>query len=225
MHISAYIGASGAIAQSRMVEAIANNLANASTPGFKKEIPVLEQWPPQRVGSGMRGSAQGPAFVIQRKGFRDISAGSHEKTENMMDVALEGEGYFLLKTPAGEKATRDGRFQISSRGQLVSMEGYPVQGEGGDIVIPGGKVTIDNAGGIQVDGVKIDTMKIVDAAFKPIRKGSFGIKQGYRETSNVQPIEEMVSMMEALRGYQSHMKLLQGISDIEEKTVLDMGKI
>jgi flagellar basal-body rod protein FlgF len=221
MQIGAYVSLSGAIAQNRSVEMIANNVSNASTAGFKKEMPLMEQVSPPDGGSGKKGSD----FVTLRKGYHNSAPGGFKKTDNTLDLAMEGQGYFQVRTPEGNKVTRDGRFQISQEGKLVTMEGYPVQGERGDIVLTGRNVVIGDAGDVQVDGATIDTIKIVDDTFKPISRGIYGVLQGYVEESNVQPIEEMVRMLEALRGYQSHMKLLQGYNDIEEKTVQEMGRV
>ena len=226
MDIGAYIAASGAIASSKSLEMVTHNLANAVTPGFKQVMARNEAFP---FALPQRDTARGDplAFVRVSAPARMGLQGTLERTEQPLDIALEGEGSFRVLTPRGVLASRDGRLQVASDGRLVSREGYPVLDDRGEAMRleAGGKVEFGPEGDVLSGGAKAGNLGIVDASGLPVSKGDFRVVQGSLESSNVKPVEEMVQILELLRGYQSYIKMMEGFSDLEEKTVLEMGRV
>ena len=162
-----YTAASGMVAQQHRLDALANNIANANTTGYKRDVAVHKAFPElllRRTGdeasvrwplrSTPRGSI-GPAPVVGRLGtgveqnevFTIFEQGSLQGTENPLDMALEGEGFFVVDTPNGSRYTRDGSFTIGPEGVLVTSQGYPVLGEDGlPIAVKANNLVIDQAG-------------------------------------------------------------------------------
>lgn len=226
MDIGAYIAASGAIASSKSLEMVTHNLANAVTPGFKQMMAREEAFP---FALPPRDSGRGDplAFVCLSEPVRMGHQGSLERTEEPLDIALEGEGSFRVRTPNGVLSTRDGRFRIASDGRLVSREGYPVLDERGQEIHVGAgeNVEFGSEGDVRAGGAKVGNLAVVDASGLPLPKGGFQVAQGFLEASNVKPVEEMVKVLDLLRGYQSFIKMIEGFSSLEEKTVLEMGRV
>jgi len=125
----------GCLVQEFRLKTISNNLANAGTTGFKKDELSFDQW-------------------LQVHQQTNMEQGSLRHTENMLDMALSGDGFFKVSTGAGTRYTRNGTFQIDFEGRLVTSEGDPVMGQSGPIVVDGGNVTVDAIGGVSVDGRK-----------------------------------------------------------------------
>ena len=170
--------------------------------------------------------------------FTDFSQGQIKGSGNPYDVALSGEGFFVVETQAGIRYTRKGDFIVNADGELSTKQGFAVQGAGGVIKLTSSDVTIDRQGIVTEDGKQIDTLKVV--TFKepfPIKKVGEGlyaalspeieeleapgttVLQGNLEMSNASIVEEMVSMITALRSYETHMKLIKGFDEITDKAV------
>ncbi len=156
-----YIGASGMTAQQNRLDAIANNLANVDTTGFKKEIPVSKTFSELLL---RRANADGvyqvstgscdAAPIIGSIGlgvetnelFTDFDQGSFKSTETSTDLALGGKGFFAVETPDGERYTRNGNFLLGKEGILLTKEGYPVLGENGHITVADDKFFVNDDG-------------------------------------------------------------------------------
>ncbi len=226
MDIGAYIAASGVIANQRCLENVTHNLANASTPGFKKLMDEMESvpfaFPGQRAGA-----KEALAFVRERAPSRNPLPGLLERTGRPLDVAIDGEGYFQLRRGARLVTTRDGRFRLDAGGTLVSREGFPVLGEDGKpIKVPRGREVVVSPGGeIRAGGVRVGRLRLVDAGGNPVEEGAGRICQGSLEGSNVDAVREMVEMMGLLRSHESYLKLIKGFDELEEKTVREMGRL
>ena len=118
------VGLSQQIASHRAMEVIANNLANLSTPAFKKESVAFEEYLTNVPATETEGGGVTPvAFVLDRGVVRDLSSGRLEQTNGVLDFALEGRGYFVVDTPQGERYTRNGLFQLNNQGQVVTDDG------------------------------------------------------------------------------------------------------
>ncbi len=172
-----YIAASGMDAALIRQDVIANNLANASTAGFKQNREVDEAFPTyliarlhdQRINT-LDGTAEiRPNIgimgggVIPQEVTTDYSQGSHEDTKNPLDFAVNGAGYFFtVLNPEGKTfLTRNGNFSLDGNGRLVTQDGLPVLGHNGEIYIDGNQVTVDAEGNISVDGKALDQLQVV----------------------------------------------------------------
>jgi flagellar basal-body rod protein FlgF len=172
-----YTAASGMIAESERNDVIANNLANASTVGYKKDITVTKDFQSiliQRINDGSDRPAigkMGTGAVVDEIAT-DQTAGSMRSTGNPLDLGLEGNGFFTVQTPNGIRYTRDGEFSLNAQGQLVTREGYAVLGNGGPITLADAKtITVTGDGRVLMNPVgsasgsedaEVDTLRIAN---------------------------------------------------------------
>lgn len=244
MNSGLYAALSGSLAAMQRLDVISNNLANANTPGFKGDRlqfeSVLANTKNPTLAAGNLTDL--PVFSGE-KFFTDYSAGPLKQTGNTLDVALDGDGFFVVNTPQGKAYTRQGSFQRDATGKLVTGDGYEVQGRG-PITIAGGRVDIDGKGGVLVDGVPAGTLEVVDFpkpyALEKIGNGLFipadpqvapqavttaSVKQGFIEESNVNVVTEMARMIETSRYFDSCQKVIRSYDDIAAKAANDLGKL
>jgi flagellar basal-body rod protein FlgF len=242
-----YTSALGLSVLNKQQEVTTNNLANAQTAGYKKDVLVAESFPemllyrlnapedcgktPPQVGSVSLG-------VKINDVFTDHSTGTRRTSENPLALALAEEGYFTVNTPQGERYTRKGDFTLDDQGRIVSAEGYPLMGERGEIIVRGSDVQVDQQGCIYSEGIEIDRLKIVNFSTPLIKEGSSlfrgenpqeivnpVIVQGAVEESNVQPVAEMVNMITTMRAYEANQKVIQTIDTTLDKAVNDVGRV
>ncbi len=254
-----YIAASGGAKQERSLEVISNNLANINTTGFKKDVLAFKSFLPpfpnssEQVsapsGSKTTGSQESFSYagIVELKS--DLSQGGLVNTENPLDVALEGEGFFAIETQEGVRYTRQGNFRLNEKRGLVTQDGNPVIGSTGPITIPAGQVlSIDTTGKISVGNglgnTVVDSMKIVnfDDPGKLVKTGNglfmltgnesteinaenFSVRQGFIESSNVNAVEEMTKMIEVMRTYQAYQKAIQTIDSANSKAATELGRL
>lgn len=167
-----YTALSGAIAQSHKLDTISNNIANANTPGFKRDELTFQEYltaneKEQQVMNVPRVPASIESFYDMQGGdksyvdlkgtFTDQSQGSLRHTGNKFDIAIDGKGFFEVMTPQGVRFTRAGNFTLDGNGRLVTKEGYPVLRAGGDGEDPANRVfTLNDASGLQLsDGGEV----------------------------------------------------------------------
>ena len=174
--------------------------------------------------------------VEYNESYTVFEQGSLKATENTFDLALDNEGFFVIETPRGLRYTRNGSFWLGKEQLLETKDGYPVMGENGLIRIVEDEVTIDKLGRVwekasgQIDPRLVDTIKVVDfPRIRFLRKegSSFwkandlsgpaddilgvkrpGVLQGFLEGSNVNPVTEMVNMIEVNRAYEANQKVI-----------------
>jgi len=207
-------------------EAIANNVSNAGTTGFKKDIVFSKELSKAELRTKSKDNNWRQTLDARVK--VDYTLGAFDKTETPLDMAIEGDGFFVMQAPDGTTAlTRAGSFVVDSEGFIAIPGGYRLMGEGGPIQVGTGKVTVGDSGEVQSNGAtvgRIVPQSVVDAD-KLDRLGGalFGvpegeqlvaplqasIKQGYLETSNVDVVAEMVDMIVAYRTYEANAKALQ----------------
>jgi flagellar basal-body rod protein FlgF len=246
---------SGALAQERQMQVFANNMANVNTPGFKQDgqgfrsvMARAQAAVPTFVHSAGFGQQIGvtPAGPAERvfaapSGVHTLfEAGRLRITGNPLDAAIQGSGFFEIKTPQGVRYTRSGMFSLDSQRRLVTNLGYPVMGTKGEIKIPPGTVQVNAQGGIDVDGRSIGTLKVMD--FPPDHmpqkhfEGLFAsdsaqpaknpqVQGGHIEESNVNAIGEMVKMIQGMRNYESSQKLIQTLDHMAEVSIQDVGRV
>lgn len=239
-----FLALSGATVQERRLEMIANNLANLNTTGFKREIALFDAWVPNGVAKTI-----GPQYGLLRGIATDFSSGPLRRTGAPLDIAIEGEGFFVVQTPQGNRFTRDGHFTLDAEGRLVTQKGMPVLGTGGGITLPAGSVSIDPEGRVSVRGtevgaqpIEVDTLQVVrfedPSRLRKVGDGLLSageifpagfpearLLQGALEGSNVDPIQEMVSMIEVLRLYEAAQKAIQISDDLASKAANDLAKL
>lgn len=216
------------LAAYRSMDVIANNLANVSTPGFKRESTKFEEYISNvRPAEGEHGR-QAVSFVQDTGTIRDLSQGSVTTTGNQYDLAINGKGYFTVKSPDGvSHYTRDGHFSLDPSGRIVDSHGDALQGDGGDISVStdDGDIHIGRDG--VVTGLKgqLGKVKLVDFANDRalIKQGENlytttqtpnavetpDIHQGMLEGSNVSPVVEISHMLDIMRSYQAAANLNQ----------------
>ena len=246
------VGLSRQMTLERQLDVVANNVANVNTNGFKADKSLFEEYlasnahednfarPDRRV-----------SFVQDRGTYRDFSQGPAEQTKNPLDVAIDGNGFLVVQTPAGERYTRNGGLQINTQGQLVTASGLPVLGTGGPIVFqPGDKeITINGDGGVSVrEGVnRVDSLRgklrlvsfaqaqsllkegsnlySAGAGANPQPATNIKVRQGYIEKSNVNSVLEMSQMIEVTRAYTQMATLLQTQSDLHKSAIEKLADV
>ena len=226
-----------------------NNLANANTTGFKKSEGITRSFPEMllsRIEAGEPDQEIGEMSTgayMERK-FKDMSQGSFQQTGNQLDFAVEGEGYFVIETEAGERYSRDGNFTINADSELVTQGGNHVLNTDGERIqlIPDqdfrvsadGQITFNN--GLQGD--QIDLVNFEDEAeltqegdnLYTAEEGAAaveseaGIAQGYLEGSNVKIVEEMAKMIKTTRHYESNQKVISSIDESLNKVINEVGR-
>ncbi len=237
MYKGIYIAASGAITRERELDILTRNLANASTPAFKKERVSFRSFllPPAQ-GISIPGRVMtGEAIVVT-----DYSQGEMITTGDPFDLAIKGEGFFTLE---GNLYTRKGSFLLDSEGYLITTDGRKVLGtDGTPLYIGGGRMEVSKSGEVSVDGTSVGRLKVVDfpRPYKLMKVGDgiyiqagtdlpvesdAEILQGMKEGSNVNIIEEMVRMITLTRQVESYQKMIRAIDESSGKAINEIGRI
>jgi len=261
-----YTAASGMRAQQFRLDAVANNLANVNTDGYKKDVAVHKAFPELLIrrqdDDGVYlhpfGSADA-APIVGKMGtgvefnelFTIFEQGAFKETQSDFDIALDGKGFFCVSTPWGERYTRNGSFQLGKEGYLETKEGYKVLGEHGPLQVKANNFQIDKDGRVWINAaigddpevmvsregntwdevVQLDTLKLVEFELDRYlekqgsslyREGEKSgpatvieqgkrpkVVQGFIEAANVDPVVEMVQMIEINRSYEANQKIIQ----------------
>ena len=238
------IGLSRQVTLARQMDVVANNVANINTSGFKADRSLFEEYLTSGAHEDNFARPDRRISYVQDRGtYKDFTQGAAEQTKNPLDVAIDGSGFLVVQTAAGERYTRDGAMQINNLGQLVNAAGHPVLGTSGPIVFqPTDKnITIAADGNVTVvEGTnRIDSvrgkLRLVSFADpqKLVKEGSnlysgiasqpdikSTLRQGFIEKSNVNSVVEMGRMIEVTRAYTSISAMLQQQGDLR-KTALD----
>lgn len=247
MDNSLLVSLSQQLAAYRAMDVIANNLANVSTPGFKRESAKFEEYMVRLRPSEDQKGPQTVSFVKDAGVLRDAAQGNIEATGATYDVALNGSGYFQVQTPAGMRYTRDGHFSLDANGNLVTSEGYQVQGDGGAITITptDGDINIAQDGSVSsvINGAsnQLGKIKVVDFADDTalVKEGSnlystsqipnttttTTMRQGALEASNVQPVIEISHMIEVMRAYEATATLSKSQQDLMTQAIDKLGQM
>ncbi|HRO14826.1 MAG TPA: flagellar hook-basal body complex protein [Paracoccus sp. (in: a-proteobacteria)] len=206
----------------REMRVVANNMANAATPGFRREGVVFSEY---MTPLGDRGTL---SMANARGREVDLSPAALSQTGGTFDLALEGEGFFMVETPQGNRLTRAGGFTPSAEGELVNAGGHRLLDEGGAaIAVPPGARGIGVApdGTISADGQPVGRVGVF-AQPDPARLRHEGgtlfsadgaeplsdatVRQGFLEESNVNPVLEIARMIEVQRAYELGQSFLDG---------------
>ena len=229
-----YVSAEGADVQAARLEIISNNLANVDTVGFKRELAVLQaryaeatEQGQDMPGSGSINDVGGGVEMRQTK--TDFSAGPLKRTEIPTDMAIEGEGFFVVSKDGEPLLTKAGNFRVTQFGELVTQQGYAVLSDGGEPITvspENGPWRLSPQGGIQQRGAVQnlalvrpeslgDLVKIGENLFKPLSEpqpvvaGGRRVAGGYLEMSGVQPTTEMIGLIEASRAVEANINMMK----------------
>lgn len=217
-----YAACTGLRARVESLDLVAHNLANLNTTGYRGQQPTF------RSLLALAADVAAPElnrainnFGVLQSSRTDLSPGNLERTGNQLDLAVEGRAFFAVQTSVGILYTRNGNFQVSHKGQLVTAQQDLVLGEQGPIQVPGGTVSVGPDGTISVSGAVAGKLRLAEfndpASLKPvgdsyyasegttrIAKNSY-VRQGLLETSNVNPVTATVSLI----ALQRHAEMLQ----------------
>jgi flagellar basal-body rod protein FlgF len=225
------ISLSHQMAAYQAMDSIANNLANVSTAGFKRESPTFQEYVARvKPSEGEKGS-QKVSYVQETGVVRDMTEGPMQATGGKFDFAIHGSGYFAIQTATGEEYTRNGHFTLDQNGRLSTEGGDEVETQGGALSITpqDGDVTVTSDGTVSatINGTQnqIGKLKVVDfandAALQKVGDSLYSttqtansnakatVVQGMLESSNVQPVIEISNMIEIMRSYQATAELSQ----------------
>ncbi|KXS45308.1 MULTISPECIES: flagellar basal-body rod protein FlgF [unclassified Candidatus Frackibacter] len=239
-----YTAASGMNAALKRTNTITNNLANANTTGYKKDEAVNKSFSEmllRRLPDGKVIGETGQGVKVDETST-DFSEGGLHKTDNPLDWAITGEGFFTVQTPQGIRYTRNGNFTLNQNGQVVTQNGNLVLGQAGPLEALGEDVQLDNSNNLVVDGQIIDQIRIVTFAQNDglVKEGNSlyratpdvgnqfiatgDIEQGYLESANVNVVESMTNMIEATRHYEANQRIVKTYDKSLEKTVNSVGR-
>jgi flagellar basal body rod protein FlgG len=237
MYTELYTTVSGMTARQLQMDHIANNLANVDTVGFKTVQILLEEKPLETP----TGIVRVPSHVIPTFQWTDFAPGHIKSSGNPLDVAIEGDGFFVVETPEGIRLTRDGRFSRDKDGSLM-LRGMPVQGTQGEIRLPEEPVQIKQDGRILRGRAEIAQLRVVTVPrLQELEKQDEGlyrvpedqtvedlsdarVLQGHLEMSNANGIRLMVQMLETVRSFELHQKMLQTVDELTEKSVSTLAR-
>ena len=225
----------GLESNARSIEIIANNLANVNSVGFKKCLSFTEI---------IKNASENPQAEGTVNSIIDFSQGELFETGNKLDFAISGPGFFSVQTEQGILYTRQGNFTLNEDSYLTTSSGDLVLGQGGPIAIDN-ECDIAENGAIISNGEVLDYLSIVNTTntsklqpvgygyFKttdesilmPVDQDKINVKSGYLENSNVDPMTEMVSMIEIYRRFEANQKAIQAQDQTLDKAVNDVGVV
>ena len=207
----------------REMRTVANNMANSSTTGFRREGVVFSEHMTS-LGQGRETLSMANAHGREV----DLTPASLTQTGGTFDLALERDGFFMVETPDGNRLTRAGAFLMSPEGELINGDGYRVLDDGqAPIALPPGtrSIGIGPDGTISADGQPVGRVGVFDQPDRALLKHFGGtlfsaegaqpiadpvVRQGFLEASNVQPVSEIARMIEVQRAYELGQSFLQG---------------
>lgn len=207
----------------REMRTIANNIANTSTAGFRREGVVFSEYM-----VSLRPDGETLAMANIRGRMVDLSQGAMSKTGGSTDLAIEGEGFFMVQTPQGERLTRAGSFMTNGEGEIVNPDGYQLLDDGrSPLIIPPGtrNIGVGEDGTVSADGEPIGRVGVYSVPDPSELRHVAGtlfeagkdttpleeprVRQGFIEESNVEPVTEIARMIEVQRAYELGQSLLE----------------
>lgn len=228
-----YIALSRQMALWKQMDIVSNNMVNMNTSGFKQDDAIFASYLTQTKNA--EGFGQVPVYFTQDFGmYKDFREGVIQHTGNTFDLALQGDAFFAVETPEGERYTRKGQFQLNADGMLVTSEGYAVMSENNEpfFIAPGEKeISITESGDVYTENGVIGTiktvsfennqklLKVADTMFENTDGNMMQpadnakVIQGAVEKSNVDPIVEMTKMIKLQRSYE----MVQSMIDEEHE--------
>lgn len=245
-----YSALSGAVAQERTLAVVANNVANANTTGYKADRVAFDQALAQGGAAADARRSDSLKYTAINRVEADQSAGGVTQTGNDLDVALQGDGFFVINTPNGERFTRNGAFTLDAEGVLRTHSGHAVMGDAGGARRPGrelslpqnaNQVLIGDDGTVSADGIEVGKFKLVRfgqpqslekeglTLFRDPGGAQLGdaegaqIIQGSLETSNVNAVSGMSELITVTRAFDALQKVIQTFREVDGKAARDLA--
>lgn len=232
------IGLSRQTALAREMDVIANNMANVTTNGFKaRQARFGEYLMPVARADSFERPDQRLSYVIDTGTPVDFSTGAIEVTGNPLDAAVKGDGFFAVQTPAGERYTRNGAFQVNAQGQLITSDGHAVLGQSGPITLgpeetnvsiaPDGAVLTSQGERGRIRLVRFQAPQALDniganlfAAKEPAQPDTVSrVQGGAIERSNVKAVVEMSRMIDVNRNYTSVAAMIGRMDELRRTAI------
>lgn len=260
MQDAMFSGLFGALTTEHRMNFIANNLANVNTNGYKKDTvafkDTMASFAHDEIREPLMNCRSKPLFPEPKNMARpriavsqtDFSQGSMHFTGDPLDLAITGDAFFKVTTPTGDFYSRNGHFLRTADGTVVTPQGWPVQGGGGNIVIPAGtrNVHISEDGQVLADGEIVNNINLVTVdnltnlekmgrnLYRPrpnvnvveqdALAGGARVAQGFIETSNVEVVSEMVNMIETNRQFEAYQKVMQSSDAVDREAISKVGR-
>jgi len=237
MDAAIYKALSGAVAQMRQLEAASQDLANVNTSGYKKQRLAFSEVLAKRLPADDR-----PGGLVAVADQRThLEQGALHGTGNPFDLALEGNGFFVIQTSRGERYTRNGEFTRKSDGTLITSQGDAVLGDGGPLQVTGAKLEVASDGTVRSEEGEIGRIRIVRFA-DPRQAAKEGtnlfvtqpgnvqdvtdvrIVQGSLEQSNMSPIDGMVSLITMHRLFESYERAMKLMDSATARAIAEAGR-
>jgi flagellar basal-body rod protein FlgF len=227
MDLGLYIAASGMVAEQVRQDQLSNDLANASTPGYKPDESSQHSFGDVLLANSEGGPAIGSvdAGVSLGKTYTDMTQGSLQETGEPLDFAIAGSGFFAVKTAQGVRYSRDGQFTSSAQGVLTDASGDPVLDQSGTPVKVGadGTVAPSTLGVFEVPGAVKQGENLYTGS--PSGKPTGTVRQGSLEGSGVDAAKIMVEMITSLRSFQSGQQAIQSIGQTLQESASQVGSL
>jgi flagellar basal-body rod protein FlgF len=222
-----YIAASGMLAEQVRQNQLSNDLANASTPGYKPDMAEQQSFGSLLLQNTATGQPVGTINTGVRidKVVTDTSAATLNQTGQPLDFGVSGTGYFAVRTPSGINYTRDGQFASNNKSQLVDQQGNVVLGQNGQPITVSDKGTVPGSalGVFNVPNVTKQGNNNFSGA--STGKASGTVHQGELEASGVDPVQTMTDMISSLRAYQAGQSAIQSIDQTMQEDASSVGSI
>ncbi len=220
----------------------ANNVSNANSVAYRRQVQVTHL-DFASVAAGQHNAALSEFQIPQTRVTVDTRSGTLRNTGEPLNVALQGDGYFVVDTAQGEMLTRRGDFHLDESGVLSAFTGDPVLGTEGALHMPAGTVQIAADGTVTVGTTTVGHLRVVQPEVGVLLSESSNglltlpqgqeateatamqVHQGFLETSNVQPVTEMMHLMESIRHFESGQRYVRAYDDMLDKAINDLGQI
>jgi flagellar basal-body rod protein FlgF len=232
-----YVALSGMRSRLDALDRVASDIANVNTAGYKTERSTTEQADRPSFGEALQSAidvTDGPKRI-------DTRAGALASTGRDLDIAIEGNGYFVVDTANGPRYTRDGRFTRNANGELASAEGDPIRGAKGPIKVGNGPVDIDADGTVRSGGAIAGTIDVVDfpstaslvkegasrfsSADSPTSVARPSLKAGAIEQSNVSVVASVAELTSITRSFETLQKAISVLSnDVDGRAITELGR-
>lgn len=251
MQAGLYIAYTGARANEKRIDQVANNLANVSSIGFKQDktyesgvVPAVSLAAGGQAGPGSETGGAQLLYAAPAGQYTDFGPGPLRPTGKQTDLSIEGDAFFTIQTDKGIRLTRAGNFCLDSAGDLATVDGGKVLGANGPIRVGDGEFVVSDHGEVSVAGAVVDRLRLQKpadvTALKKEGHGLFSfpegtplepagpnlrVQQGSLEEANVTPMGGMSEVIESSRMFDAYMKMIQTISDLNSKASNDLGRV
>jgi flagellar basal-body rod protein FlgF len=236
--------ASGIRARLESLDMLANNIANASAPGFKADREFYGLYMSAEAADSP-GGTHPPSLPVVERQWTDFAQGSLTPTGNPLDLAINGPGFFIAQSPGGPLFTRDGSFRLSLLGELETKDGYRIQARDGNPILVDSTrpVEVGADGTVRQDGQDVAQIALVnfadpaalskrgnnyfrtDGSTMPPAATQAEVQQGRIEAANSQPVESAVRLVNILRQFETLQKALSIGADMNRRAVEDVARL